>query len=84
MLSDRKAKLRFDDFQSDFININNGIGQGCPLSMLIYILYNADLLDIPRNPQKEDAVGYIDDAILIATGDTFQETVDTLWDMMER
>ncbi|TFK18719.1 hypothetical protein FA15DRAFT_558371, partial [Coprinopsis marcescibilis] len=84
MLSNRKTKLRFDDFQSDFINIDNGIGQGCPLSMLIYILYNADLLNIPRNPQKEDAVGYVDDAILIAVGDTFQDTVNTLQDMMER
>ena len=36
--------------------------------MLLYILYNTDMLDIPDNPQEEDAIGYVDDIALIATG----------------
>jgi len=38
-----KTKLKFDDFISELINICNGIGQGDPLSMIFYIIYNADL-----------------------------------------
>jgi len=76
-------KLCFDDFISEFRAINNGIGQGHPLSMIIYILYNADLLEIPADDDK-DAIGYVDDAILMAIRDSFTETVATLADMMER
>ncbi len=83
LLEGRRTRLRFDDFLSTFRSIDNGIGQGCPLSMIIYILYNADLLEIPED-EKEDAIGYVDDAILIATGDTFEATVNTLQNMMER
>ncbi|TFK20319.1 hypothetical protein FA15DRAFT_599966, partial [Coprinopsis marcescibilis] len=74
---------RFDDFLSQFIEIDNSIGQGCLLSMLIYILYNADLLDIPRNKEKEDAIGYVDDATLVAIGNSFEETTKTISKMME-
>jgi hypothetical protein len=40
LLMDRKTRLKFDDYVSETINITNGIGQGDPLSMLLYILYN--------------------------------------------
>jgi len=41
--------------------------------MIIYILYNADLLEIPEN-EDEDAIGYVDDAILIAIGNSFRDS----------
>jgi hypothetical protein len=47
MLADRRTKLCFDDHLSDLVKINNGIGQGDPLSMILYLFYNTDLLDIP-------------------------------------
>jgi len=53
LLSGRHTKLKFDDFISESINILNGIGQGDPLSMILYILYNADLLEIPGNKEYE-------------------------------
>ena len=46
MLKERKTRLKFDDHESGYININNGIGQGDPLSMVLYQYYNADLLDV--------------------------------------
>lgn len=52
--------------------------------MLIYILYNADLLQIPWDANGEDAVGYVDNIMLLATGDGFEETTNTLKDMVER
>ena len=42
LLNDRTTKLKFDDFVSEPIKIENGIGQGDPLSMILYIFYNAD------------------------------------------
>ena len=82
LLTGRKTRLKFDNHTSEIINITNGIGQGDPLSMLLYIIYNADLLDIPDNPLREDAIGYVDDIALIATGSNFEETTNCLKEMM--
>ena len=73
MLTNRRTKIKFDDHISDHIEINNGIGQGDPLSMLLYILYNADLLEIPDDDQTEDAIGYVDDIALLAVGNKFKQ-----------
>jgi ribonuclease HI/endonuclease/exonuclease/phosphatase family metal-dependent hydrolase len=82
LLHNRKTRLKFDDYISDIISITNGIGQGDPLSMLLYILYNADLLDLPDNPAEEDALGYVDDIALFSTGEDFDETTNRLRTMM--
>jgi ribonuclease HI len=84
LLSNRRTKIRFDDYTSGPIEITNGIGQGDPLSMLLYILYNADLLEIPDNESKEDAIGYVDDIAILATGDTFEETTQRLETLMTK
>jgi ribonuclease HI len=83
MLKDRSTILKFDDYVSEPITLNNGIGQGDPLSMALYQFYNADLLDIPTE-KEESAIAYVDDAILTATAHTFQEAHDILADMMTR
>lgn len=84
LLTARKTRLKFDDHVSDIINIENGIGQGNPLSMLLYILYNTDLLDLPDDPASEDAVGYVDNIALIATGEDFEETTQKLKSTMTK
>jgi ribonuclease HI len=83
MLEGRVTTLKFDDYASAPIPIDNGIGQGDPLSMALYQFYNADLLDIP-NAANEEAIAYVDDALLIATADTFTEAHHTLNSMMTR
>ena len=83
LLRNRTTRLKFDDFTSEDIQIDNGIGQGDPLSMILYQYYNAGLLDIPKNT-NESAMAYVDDAILIASGTNFIETHETLTDMMTR
>ena len=45
MLKDCRTKLKFDDYESEWVTIDNGIGQGDPLSMILYLYYNTDLLD---------------------------------------
>ena len=83
MLTNRETKLRFDDHTSEAIPINNGIGQGDPLSMGLYQFYNADLLDIPTEPNQL-AIAYVDDAILYASGNTFEETHEIIAKMMTK
>ena len=42
-----------------------------PLSILLYILYNADRLKIIDKNDLEDAIGYVDDVALLAIGIDF-------------
>ena len=84
LLTNRRTRLRFDDYTSEYREITNGIGQGDPLSMLLYILYNADLLEIPDDDSQEDALGYVDDIALIASGNTFEESTQRLKNMMTK
>ena len=84
LLANRRTRIKFDDYISDYIDITNGIGQGDPLSMLLYILYNADLLEITENDLAEDAIGYVDDIALVALGKDFNETTKQLKQMMTR
>jgi hypothetical protein len=83
MLRDRITALKFDGYTSGLINIDNGIGQGDLLSMVIYQYYNADLLDIPKE-EGEVAYAYMDDTIISASVRTFTEAHDKLTDMMNR
>jgi len=84
LLSGRRTKLKFDDYTSDFINVDNGIGQGDPLSMILYTIYNADLLDIPDIEDKESSLGYVDDIAMVATGEDFHETTRRLERLMTK
>jgi hypothetical protein len=83
MLKDCFTALKFDNYISDRIALDNGIGQGDPLSMALYQYYNADLLDI-LNGTNEAAAAYVDDTILIATASDFKQAHEILADMMTR
>ncbi|PPQ83676.1 hypothetical protein CVT25_006195, partial [Psilocybe cyanescens] len=78
LLTNRKTKLKFDDYMSLTFEINNGIGQGNPLSMLLYIIYNADILEIVDRYNGKDAIGYIDDVTIITIGEDLDETTNKL------
>ena len=82
VLLDRKTNLMFDGHKSDWIPITNGIGQGDPLSMIIYIIYNTDLINIAQGHPNELTLAFIDDTIFIATGKSTEETHRTLQDML--
>ena len=84
MLEDRKTKLRFDDFKSDWFPIKNGIGQGDPLSMLLYVIYNSDLMEITKKEKGELALAFVDDIALVVVGKTFEDNHRRLKDIMER
>lgn len=83
LLEGRKTKLRFDDYESDWFSITNGIGQGDPLSMILYVIYSADLVETAQG-KDELTLAFVDDTAFLAIGKTFQDTHGTLADMMER
>jgi len=83
MLRDQVTTLRFDGYVLDKIPINNRIGQGDPLSMVLYQYYNADLIDIPKH-KEEDAKAYVDDTFMLASAKDFPSAHCKLADMMCR
>ena len=83
LLRGRRTQLKFDDYTSDWVLITNGIGQGDPLSMILYIIYSSDLVDMAKGKQ-ELALAFVDDMAFIAIGKTFQDTHKILNEMLER
>ena len=83
MLMNRRTQLLFNDFVSEPMDIANGTTQGCPLSMLLYAFYNADLIEIAQG-KDELASGYVDDCALLATGSTLDDCHLKFKEMMER
>ncbi|CUA67582.1 putative RNA-directed DNA polymerase from transposon BS [Rhizoctonia solani] len=83
-LNGRTTSLAFDDYTSAPLPIDNGIDQGCPLSVVFYLLYNAPLVKIPHPASNELCIAYIDDVTFVAVGATFEENHRTLVDMMTR
>ena len=85
ILTQRQIQLKFDDHTSTPFSPSNGCCQGCPLSMLLYAIYNAPLIRVATNENpNERIVGFVDDTTLLASGKNFEEAHGILRDMMER
>ena len=83
LLTGSRTKLKFNDYTSEWFNMDDVIGQGDPLSMILYLYSNVNLLDMDEG-QKELALGYVDDMGLVSTMDTFSQTHAAVENMMER
>ena len=81
-LTGRTTQLRFNGTTSNDINIEAGIPQGSPLSPILFMLYNAELLEIPRAPDL--ALGFIDDIAYGVSGQTAQNNVDRLQTILSK
>ena len=80
-LTDRTTRLRFNGSISEPIFTPAGIPQGSPLSPLLYIYYNGDLLDISK--EQESSQGFIDDIAFGVEGLTDEGTTARLQSIME-
>jgi hypothetical protein len=75
-LGNQKMSLSFDNYQTVLflVIVINGLDQGDPFSGICYLLYNADLLKIPRIKMGKWILLFINDATIIVTGTDFMET----------
>jgi hypothetical protein len=74
-------KLHFDNYISEPIPIDNGIGQGDLISIIADLFYNADLLEITESRGKS-MLAFIDDVLTAVEGNDFNETRSDLQDIM--
>ena len=51
--------------------------------MILYIIYNADLIEIAEG-NDEESIRYVDDAMAIAIGNNFHETTTKIENIMSR
>lgn len=73
-LEQRRTKLRLSDYESAEFTLDKGLPQGSPLSVILYILYNSDLLI--KNftfDGDEVSLGFIDDVVHLTAGKTCGE-----------
>ena len=71
MLMGCQTQLKFNDYTSSWFKLDNGIGQGDLLSMLLYLYYNSDVLEVLKG-HNEMGLGYIDDMALVAVASDFR------------
>jgi len=83
-LSNRHTSIAVDGFMSREHAIGTGIPQGSPLSPILYLFYNADLIDECNQEPDTMSTGYIDDVGILAWAKTTEETCDTLSRVLEK
>ena len=81
-LTGRTTQLRFNGATSDEIHMEAGIPQGSPLSPILFMIYNAELLEIPK--PSDLALGFIDDIAYGVGGLTAQGNVEQLERILQK
>lgn len=64
-LTSRTTTLSFDGYESAPYATNTGIPQGSPLSPILYLFYNADLIEACNTEPNTKALGYVDDVGIV-------------------
>ena len=80
----RTTVIAFDDYRSPPIPIDNGLDQGCNLSMFLYRYYNSGQIRASEGRKGELATNYADDAICAAAGRDLEEAGWRLEEMFHR
>lgn len=76
-LSNRSTTLKLQEYTAPSAPIQTGIPQGSPVSPILYLFYNADLIEACKTTGTE-AVGYIDDVSTLAVGQSAQHNCKVL------
>jgi hypothetical protein len=68
-LTDRKIEVRVAGYTQPLSTVHAGIPQGSPLSPILYLFYNADLLESLENKGLcTSAAGFVDDVNILTYG----------------
>ena len=76
-LEGRSTTLKLQEHTAPSVPIQTGIPQGSPVSPILYLFYNADLIEQCKTHETE-AVGYIDDVSILAVGPNAQSNCKIL------
>ena len=72
-MTGREMVITFDDYTSDPIPVDNGLDQGCNLSMYGYRFYNALQIEGSIGKKDELATNYTDDVVCATAAKTIEE-----------
>lgn len=75
-LKERHTKLRLPDYSGGTERVIVGIPQGSPLSLALFVVFNADLVD--ELTARGLTIAWIDDTSILVTGTTYDEVRDNL------
>jgi hypothetical protein len=70
----RMTTLVFDDYVSEIIKILDGLDQGDPLSVILYLFFNSPLARLDAEAVKTHTGIYIDDYHALTIGDSLRDT----------
>lgn len=76
-LSGRSTTIKLQEYTAPSAPIQTGIPQGSRISPILYLFYNADLIEACQTPDTE-VVGYIDDVSILAVGPSAQRNCKLL------
>jgi hypothetical protein len=80
-LSDRSTTLKLPEYSTEKLEVNIGIPQGSPISPILYLFYNSDLLDISDISFLKRflyAIRWIDDVNFLVTAKTADQLINKL------
>ena len=78
-LRDHKTTLAVYRQVTETLEVRTGIPQGSPVSSILYLFYNADLLDICEKPGiRASGLDFVDDVNILAYSTSTKENCKTL------
>lgn len=87
-LEKRRTTIAINGRYTPAFDVQSGIPQGSPISPILYLFYNADLLNIfEETSAKATGLGFVDDVNILAYGLSTEEncrTIETLHKKCER
>jgi hypothetical protein len=82
-LDGRITTLFFNDFILLAFQIPIGLDQGCPISSIMFLFYNTDLIGLANREKDKLGLGFMDDTAYVARGKDFRDANEKLREIME-
>jgi ribonuclease HI len=83
-LQNRTTTISFDGYTTETMEVDTGIPQGSPLSPILYLFYNADLVEIGNDQHNVITTGYVDDIAILTHSQSTKQNCKTLAEIHEK